>query len=198
MDKRIIYTKESLKLFLKFGVRSVTVGQITGHLNISSKTLYQLYGDKTGLVNACFQLYRDNSREEFDKLEADCTNVAELLVLFYNKMISSLSRINPNFLNDISNYFPEIWDSNEAFGVTFTKQILTRGVEEGIFHNSIDVEICAETLSLLLRSMFEKDPFSGRDSKKLLANMLWPFVRGICTEEGLTEFRKYRRFAVGV
>lgn len=196
MDKKEFYIKESLKLFMKYGVKSVTVGQITAKLNISSKTLYVIFGDKTGLVEACFDLYKQNSNKEFESLRSDSENVADMLVRFYNMLIESLSRINPNFFNDISSYFPKIWDSDEAFGINQTRSLLDQGVSEGIFSKAIDIELCAETLTLLLRSMFEKDPYDSRygGSQRLLANVLWPYVRGLCTQEGMEEFRKYRKF----
>ncbi|MDX2285489.1 MAG: TetR/AcrR family transcriptional regulator [Bacteroidia bacterium] len=193
MDKRSHYIKESLKLFLKYGIRTVTVGQITAQLNISSKTLYLLFGDKTGLVYACFQLYAQNSQKAYEKLEQESENVADLLIRFYNKLVESFGRINPNFFNDISAYFPELWNSDEAFGLEQTRQLLRRGVEEALFVPHLEVPVCAETLTMLLRSMFEKESFEGRGMPLLLTNVLWPYVRGLCTARGLEEFRKYRK-----
>ncbi|MEZ4775211.1 MAG: TetR/AcrR family transcriptional regulator [Bacteroidia bacterium] len=197
MDKKEFYVKESLKLFMKYGVKSVTVGQITAKLNISSKTLYVIFGDKTGLVETCFDLYKQHSNKEFEALRADSENVADMLVRFYNMLMESISRINPNFFNDIASYFPKIWDSDEAFGINQTRSLMVQGVSEGIFSKAIDIELCAETLTLLLRSMFEKDPYDSRHggSQRLLANVLWPYVRGLCTQEGMEEFRKYRKLS---
>lgn len=198
MDKQSYYVKESLKLFLKYGIRSVTIGQITAQLNVSSKTLYQLFGDKPGLVHACFQLYIHNSRRDFGQMETEATNVADLLIRFYHQLVQNLTRISPAFFEDLAGFFPEIWDSDEAFGIHHTRGLLTRGVQEGIFVPGIDVALCAETLTLLLRAMFEKETFNRRSTPQLLANVLWPYVRGICTPAGLAEFRRYRRMTVSV
>ena len=198
MSKKDFYVKESLKLFMKYGIKSVTVGQITTRLNVSSKTLYSLFGDKSGLVNACFALYKANSLQEYTLLESHSGNVADMLIRFYNRSVESLSRINPNFFNDISNYFPEIWDSDEAFGLSHTRAILEKGITEGIFVDGLNVEICTITVTMLLRSMFEKDALWDAGTQKLLNNVLWPYVRGICTQKGLEEFRKYRKQALVV
>lgn len=194
-EKRTIYIKESLKLFMTYGVKRVTVGQITQQLNISSKTLYQLFGDKTGLVYACFELYKVNSGEAFQRMEAASENVADLLIRFYNQLVDDLGRISPNFYNDIAQYFPEIWDSQEAFGIHHTHNMLSRGISEGLFVHGLDLDICAETLTMLLRSMLERDPLTRPGTQRLMTNVLWPYVRGICTTDGLAQFRAYRRFA---
>ncbi|RMG70328.1 MAG: TetR/AcrR family transcriptional regulator [Bacteroidetes bacterium] len=198
MDKQAHYAKESLKLFLKFGIRSVTIGQITSQLNVSSKTLYQLFGDKPGLVRACFALYSRNSHEDFQRHEAEATNVADLLIRFYQQMVQSLSHISPAFFEDLAGFFPEIYDQEEAYGIHHARGILERGVTEGIFVPGIDTDLCAETLTLLLRAMFEKEAYLHQPSARLLANVLWPYVRGLCTPQGLAEFRRFRRRALSV
>lgn len=195
MEKKSFYTKESLKLFLQYGIKTVTIGQITQHLNVSSKTLYVLFGDKTGLVEACFELYRLNTEKAYRELLDQAENVAEGLILFYDKLVESMSRINPNFHNDIARYFPRIWDGDEAFGKVQTRELLERGIREKIFIDNIDPAICTETITLLIRSMFSQDPFAPTSPgiPKLMANTLWPYLRGISTPEGREAFRKYRR-----
>jgi AcrR family transcriptional regulator len=193
MNKKEYYTKEALKLFLKFGIRSVTVGQITGHLNISSKTLYSLFEDKADLVREAFRLYRRNFNQNYTQLTAESENVANSMLHFYQQLVQMLARTNPNFFNDLANYFPEVWDDAEAFGINKTRDLLQQGVVEGIFVPGLEPALCAETLTLLLRAMFEREVFLARDSRLLLTNVLWPYVRGICTPQGLVEFRKYRQ-----
>ena len=196
MEKKEYYIKESLKLFMKYGVKTVTIGQITSHLNVSSKTLYAIFGDKTGLVDECFLLYKKNSEKAFEDLQKASDNVADMLVKYYNMLVDSITRINPNFYNDIARYFPEIWDSDEAFGIIQTKALLVQGVEEGLFFSAIDIGLCSETLTILLRSLFELEPYSRDEigSHKLMTNVIWPYFRGICTPEGVEEFRKYRKY----
>ena len=42
---------EAEKLFMKFGMRSVTMDDIAKHLGMSKKTIYQHFSDKDELVN---------------------------------------------------------------------------------------------------------------------------------------------------
>jgi TetR/AcrR family transcriptional regulator, cholesterol catabolism regulator len=191
-EKRDAYIKESLKLFLKHGVKRVTVGQLTKQLNISSKTLYVLFGDKNGLVKACFELYKANSRRAYLGLQGESENVAELMVRFYHMLVEALSRMNPHFFADIARYFPAVWDNDEAFSQHQSRELIERGVAEGIFVAHLDPEICAETLTMLLSSMFTRERLNGTSTDHLLTNVIWPYVRGLCTAAGLAEFRKYR------
>ena len=192
-EKRDAYIKESLKLFLTYGVKKVTVGQITKQLNISSKTLYVHFADKNGLVKACFELYKANSRQAYLNLQAESDNVAELMVRFYHMLVEALSRMNPHFFSDIARYFPAVWNSEEAFSQHHSQALIEQGVKEGIFVTHLDPDICAETLTMLLSSMFTRERLNGSGNDRLLTNVLWPYVRGLCTAAGLSEFRKYRK-----
>jgi len=195
-EKKEIYIRESLKLILKIGIRSVTVGQITQRLNISSKTLYSIFGDKSGLVSACFTLYKEDSQQEYEAIKQESSNIAEALIKFYRRSVEVFNRINPNFFNDLSSYFPQIWDDEEAFGKHRTQELLSQGIEEEIFIAGIDLEICSRTLSILLRSMLEDEALFGQGNQRLFSNVLWPYLRGICTQKGIEEFRKYRKFVI--
>jgi len=192
VDKKNIYIRGSLKLFLKYGIRSVTVGQITQTLNISSKTLYNIFGDKTGLVRECFDLYKNDSQLEYNSLKENASNIAETLIKFYRRSVEAFNRVNPNFFNDIAKYFPELWDNDEAFGKHRTQELLIQGINEGIFVAHVDTEIASRTITILLKSMLEDEAFYTQGNEALFSNIIWPYLRGICTQKGREEFRKYR------
>ena len=53
MEKDLVKKKiitESVELFMKFGVRSVTMDDIAKHLGISKKTIYQHFKDKEEII----------------------------------------------------------------------------------------------------------------------------------------------------
>ena len=192
IEKKNIYIRGSLKLFLKYGIRSVTVGQNTHTLNISSKTLYNIFGDKTGLVRECFDLYKNDSQLEYNSLKENAQNIAETLIKFYRRSVEAFNRVNPNFFNDISKYFPELWDNDEAFGKHRTQELLIQVINEGIFVSHVDTEIASRTITILLKSMLEDEAFYTQGNEALFSNIIWPYLRGICTQKGREEFRKYR------
>jgi len=50
-EERIIHT--ATKLFLKNGVKSVTIDRIVKELHTSKRTVYKFFPDKTALLKAC-------------------------------------------------------------------------------------------------------------------------------------------------
>ncbi len=44
------------ELFLRYGIRSISMDEIAAHLGISKKTIYQFYEDKDSLVEAVIDI----------------------------------------------------------------------------------------------------------------------------------------------
>ncbi len=191
-ERREQLTKEVLIRFLHHGIKQVKIGDLTVELGISSKTLYQIFEDKEGLVRACFKMYLANTTEDFRKHHLASDNVAELMVNFYHSALSGLRRVNPAFFSDLSHLFPMIWNAEDAFGLSHSRYLIARGSLEGIFVAKLDQHLCAHALTLLLRSVFEREPFTSRSPEDQFNFVIWPYVRGLCTEEGRVAFRQYR------
>ncbi len=191
MEKKQIYLEKSLRLFLKHGVRSVTIGDIANELNISTKTIYKLFGDKTGLVNTCFELDKQIIANTYKRI-LEREEVLVALIEFYHELVNRITRVNPNYYDDIRKYFPEIWEETKAFGTQQIKALLLKGANQGIFLNNLDVSVVAETVTLLIRAALDENfEFGiGQDRSKLSANMIYPYLRGICTAQGLHELEK--------
>lgn len=184
--------KESLIKFLHHGIKQVKISDLTQVLNVSSKTLYQHFGDKHGLVRECFQLYLSNTTREFTELEIISNDVAELMVSFYRSALSGLNKVNPAFFKDLSSSYDDIWSSEDAFGLLHAKNMIDRGIKEEIFVPSLDLDLCAATLTHLLRMVLDKEPFSSDSPERQFTFVIWPYVRGMCTQQGREKFRSYQ------
>ena len=192
MEKRDQLLKEILIRFLQHGIRQVKISDVTTSLNVSSKTLYQVFGDKEGLIRAAFELYQANTTADFERWKTQSDNVAALMVNFYRAALAGLSRVNPAFFHELSQSYPHIWNSDSAFGLDHSRALLAQGVEEGIFVPQLDLTICSHTLTYLLRSMLDREPFASATPEQQFNQVIWPYVRGLCTEAGRAKFRAYR------
>lgn len=192
MEKRDQMLKDSLIRFLHHGIRKVKISDLTQVLNVSSKTLYQHFEDKHGLVKECFQLYLNNTTREFSELEIASKDVAELMVSFYRSALEGLNKVNPAFFKDLSTSYSDIWSSEDAFGLLHAKNMIARGIKEEIFVASLDSDLCARTLTNLMRMLLEKEPFSSESPERQFKFVIWPYVRGMCTQKGREKFRSYQ------
>ena len=50
MEQQERIVNKAHELFLRYGIRSVSMDEIANHLGMSKKTIYQFYADKDALV----------------------------------------------------------------------------------------------------------------------------------------------------
>ncbi len=197
MDKKDLYIEQALRKFLKFGIRSVTIGEIAQHLNISTKTIYKLFDDKNGLVNACLELDKQIVEKTYQKILNNEVLMISLIE-FYNELVNRISRVNANYFLDVQKYFPQAWEEITVLSTEYIKELLERGIQQGYFYKTLDKEVVAQTLSLLVRAMLDDHTFVNYtpNRRQLSANVIYPYLRGICTQKGWEEVRQYLSKAV--
>ena len=65
--------KGAADLFVKYGIRSISMDDIARHLSVSKKTLYQHFVDKDELVTTVLQSHLEQQKKVYD----DITNESE-------------------------------------------------------------------------------------------------------------------------
>lgn len=197
MNKAQIYVTQTLQLFLEKGIKNVTMSEVARMLNISSKTIYKIFEDKTGLVLACIRLHQQQMSEiEQQIMEQKGQQVIEAMINIHNAFLSEMSKVNLVYFNDISHYYPNLWAAESYFDFRYTKRLMIKGMKEGIFHKNIDVELAVDTIVLLMKAMIEHTDFQSKyqtNYAPLYNSILLPYLRGLCTMNGLQKLKEYHR-----
>ena len=66
-------------LFMRFGLKSITIDDIANKLSMSKKTIYQYFKDKDSLVAEFVKAYLNQQKVEILQLRKDSSNVIEEL-----------------------------------------------------------------------------------------------------------------------
>ncbi|OBX23704.1 MULTISPECIES: TetR/AcrR family transcriptional regulator [Bizionia] len=183
--------KSSADLFLNYGFKSVTMDDIANEIGVSKKTIYLHYATKTKLVQAT-TLYMF----EFISHGIDC-----ICALNQNPIdeIFEIKKFTMTHLKDeksspqyqLKKYYPKIFESlkNDQFHIMqdCVKNNLIRGVSEGLYRNSIDVEFVSRLYFNTMMSLKDVDIFPTNDfpMKQLMDNYLEYHIRGISTKKGI-------------
>lgn len=191
-EKRTHYIEKSLKLFLKQGVKYVTMADVAKQLNVSTKTIYKIFEDKTDLLKACLQIDQSIIENTYQRI-LQIENPLEASIEFYHELSKRLSSVHPNYFDEIKRHFPEIWQQTVDSSLGHIQNILQKGVDSGVFYSKIDTQLTAETIALLIRSIVDEDlrTTTIQDRQKLAFNIIYPYLRGICTSKGLEEIKIY-------
>lgn len=193
-NERVIL--KSLELFSRSGIRLVTMDQIAEEVGMSKRTIYELFKDKDTLVLECLETMHKIQIEEIQVIIANASNVIEALYRMGQHREKKKATINHLFFEDIRKLYPQLWDfivKKSKTGVnSFTKQILTKGMNEGIFRNDINVEIVDTFIFSMMEILHKKEIFpENTTDRDLILNIIVPYYMGISTEKGQRLIEQY-------
>ncbi|MCR6722393.1 MAG: TetR/AcrR family transcriptional regulator [Chitinophagaceae bacterium] len=72
MEQQERIVAKAHELFMRYGIRSVSMDEIATHLGISKKTIYQFFTDKDSLVAAVVEIELLENEEKCRRFQKDC------------------------------------------------------------------------------------------------------------------------------
>ena len=187
------------ELFMRYGVRSITMDEIAKHLSISKKTLYQYFADKDDIVASVTALHLNREREEHMEGIRGARNALEELVNLSLCLKENLRGMNPSLLFDLQKYHHRAWQIWIEFKNVFIRNTMIdnmkRGIEEGLYRPEINPEILAVVRLESVQLGFDEQlfPRDRYDLATVQLNILEHFIHGLLTDKGKKLFLKYRK-----
>ena len=143
-------------LFMKYGIRSVTMEDIARHLAVSKKTLYQHFADKDDLVYKMSEMYLMRSFRQYQEIEKVSKNSIEELSKISVCMKRDLENLNPSMLFDLQKYHSKAWSLYNQHKIKIISHSVVRnirqGIDDGYYRSDINPEIMAITRLVLIES----------------------------------------------
>jgi len=194
--ERIIHGGE--ELFLKAGIKSVTMDDIAKHLGMSKKTIYQFFRDKNELVIALVKKKLKDDEDQMSAIISQSANVIEEMINMMKCSEDIFSRINPIVIHDMQKYHPDAWAEFQKFKaeviVSTLEELLTKGIKQGYIRPDIDVRIMARMRVNQVEMGFNTAVFPVADFSpwKVQVQFLEHFNYGICTLKGYKLLNQYK------
>ncbi|HUX94771.1 MAG TPA: TetR/AcrR family transcriptional regulator [Bacteroidales bacterium] len=184
------------ELYMKYGIKSITMDEVAMEMGISKKTLYQHVNDKDDLVGKYIDYEISVRQEEICKcFRKGCNAVEELFEIssFMNKLIRDR---NPATEHDLKKYYPhhyqKIVKARREGVYKYILQNLNKGKEEGLYRGELKGEIIAKLYLSRSESIHLNDIFTIEEftSYELFVELLTYHIRGIATPKGIVVFEK--------
>ena len=191
-------------LFLKYGVRSVSMDDIARHLSVSKKTLYQYFVDKDEIVTQVAQSHLNLNRSQFDGIAAGAKNALDELMRINACMKRMMQGMNPTLLFDLKKYHVNAWElwtehRNKHIRESVIRNV-KQGMEEGLFRTNLNPEVLAMIRIETIQMLFNTDVFPA-DRYNLIdvhAQALDHFMYGLLTDKGRKLYEKYKQEPVNL
>jgi AcrR family transcriptional regulator len=184
------------ELYMKYGIKSITMDDVARELSISKKTLYQYVTDKDDLVGKFVDREIEIRQEEISKCFGFGFNAIEELFeisIFMNKLMRDQ---NPATDYDLKKYYPQHYQKTlnaRRQGIyRYILGNLEKGVQEELYRKDMNKEIIAKLYlwrseDSNLNDLFTVEEFT---SIKLFVELLTYHIRGIATEKGIIMLEK--------
>ena len=200
MEVRDKIIEKAGELMLQYGVRTVTMDDISRDLGISKKTIYQYFKEKKDLINQITDSFLSMERDRFGSVETECVDSVHSLMLISQCLRESMKDMKLNVLNDLQKFYPEAWKMYESFKkdtmLCSITRVIIRGQEEGYFRKELDPELMAYVRIEQVQAVMLNQHSLPREKYTLTEvqmQLFDHFAHGLFTIEGHQLFNQYTK-----
>ena len=178
-------------IFLRYGIKSVTMGDIARELGISKKTLYKYFENKQDLVSKVVTQYCTEKQEKMCVCISESENAIDEIIRISNNAGEELKRINPSVHFELSKYYREAWDTFNEYHRNYIETCvinnLKRGIKEGLYRKNLNVRIIARIYISRIDTVFNPLVYPPEEFNffEVHLEMIRYHIRGIASEEGI-------------
>ena len=184
-------------LFMRYGIKSITMDEIATSLGISKKTIYQFFTDKDDLVFAVIGQEINENEMECVQFRETAENAVHEIFLAVEDLDELLRSTNPLVLYDLEKHHPRAFQKIKDFKYQFLHQAtvenLRRGIEEGLYRDDLNKDIAAKSRIEAAFLVFNPDlfPHSKYSMSEVNFELAILFLHGVVTEKGKPLIEKY-------
>ena len=187
LKDRII--EQAGELFVKHGIKRISMDEIASRLGISKRTIYQNFKDKEDLLLHYIR-HMDKMKAEYIKdISKDEQTVVHVFLRII-EMRKEFDFLNMIFIDDVKKYYPkakqEMIDQQNR-GIIFIKQFLEEGMAQGVIRKDLNIEVVSFLLQDSNRTFIDASRLTNKTFSNwdLFFTTMINFIRGISTANGI-------------
>jgi len=192
--KRIL--KECSVLFIKYGIRSLSMDDLCREMGISKKTLYQYVENKTDLISKTLDFVVQDAVWAVEDATKEGYNAIDQLLRVSQKVCTEMQHFNPSITFDMQKYYPELYRKfNHSKKEIIFKQIvenMRQGITEGLYRDDLPIDLVARLYGQKLEHINDPEFLNSEDFSfsNLFQVMFDNHIRGISNPQGLEYYEK--------
>lgn len=181
------------KEFFAKGVRQVTMDDIAKGLQMSKRTLYQLFADKEQLIIACIEVISEKEKELVSSLMAQNFNILEITLRILEYRLQKITDVSYQYLVDIKRYksVTEYILLAREESIKRACLFLNQGKEQGLFRSDVNFSLIMHSMLLQMDNLTEFYDFNGHSIQECFINIGLFHLRGCCTPLGIELIDKF-------
>ncbi len=187
--------KAAYGLFIKHGLRRVSVDDICSEVRISKKTFYAKFKQKEDLVMVIIEKMRE--KKQAMKERSTEGNAIDRFFAEYKVNQKDTAQQHVEFFFDLRKYYPEIYNANAEImkkkNIEDTSLFIKQGIDEGLFRKDIN----HVAIATLIHATFSDALIELKSATNLKMNEIFELlydalIHMIANEAGLEYYHKLK------
>jgi len=197
MDNKERILEKATDLFMRYGIRSITMDEIAAQLGISKKTIYQYFTDKDAMVEAVVNDEMTTNEDDCRGYSKEAENAVHEIFLAMDGMQEMMKTMNPQLMYDLEKHHPiaykRLKQYKYQFLFTVVKENLDRGSAEGIYRTGLNIDLVTRHRieSAFMPFNPEAFPPNKYPMNQTCQELAILFLYSICNEKGKKLIEKY-------
>lgn len=196
MGIRNIIIEGAAELFRVYGIKSVTMDSIAGHLGMSKRTIYEIFSDKDDLLVGVLNWMGEKQKELVIRVLNESENAIVAIFKLMEINLNHFQEMSPAFQSDMKKFHQVILmkksNKYEIPDYRYYIQLIEKGIEDKFFRKEINPDLVNRCLFSIIRSIMDQElyPFEQFQRREVLKNTFISYLRGISTIEGIEQINK--------
>lgn len=186
--------------FMKLGIKSVSMDDLSSAMGISKKTLYLHFDNKKDLVTKSMARHIQQEEQLIQEITRTATDAIDEMAQIAEHTVIHFREIKPTLIFDLQKYYREIWDLvtklHSVFIKTRIEDNIIRGKSEGYYRQNADADIISKLYVAKSFSLVDEKLFSLNDyqRERLITQHVLYHFHGILSDKGRKHLRDFQLF----
>ncbi|HMH33396.1 MAG TPA: TetR/AcrR family transcriptional regulator [Puia sp.] len=197
MDAKERILQKANDLFMRYGIRSITMDEIAAQLGISKKTIYQYFTDKDEMVAGVIDNHIRDNEEKCKLFKSQSENAIQEIFIAVDETEEMLKVMNPLIMYDLEKHHLQshrkFRDHIYRFMYQMVKENLQRGITEELYRPELNLDIVAKHRLESAFMCFNQDvfPHSRYKISEVCRELAMLYIQSVATQKGKKLIDKY-------
>ena len=192
-------TDRTREIFMKYGIRSVSMDDISRELGMSKKTLYQHFLNKSDLVERVLQTGHEDFMKQIASILKKGYNAVDDLLEVSLVIGKHMSEVNMSVTFDLQKYYPDLYKEylgkKRDFASQYVRQNIEKGISEQLYRNDLNVDLIAKLYVQKIEVLHDPLVFDQEKISfvEVFQVMFENHIRGIANVAGIKYFEERKK-----
>jgi len=188
-SKNTIINKASV-LFLKYGIKVISMDNIADKCGVSKKTIYHYFLNKEDLINEIISFKIKEIELKIKNCSINSSNAIIELNCFFNCLKPFINAISPSYYNDLKKIYPNIYKKAlkiiESDIIPFLQKNILRGQTEKYYIEDLNSEELSQSYNLIYQILISDNFFENIEKNNRAIDFLNTlYIHRLISVEGL-------------